>query len=112
MCQIVASQSGNWIKLSWKVLTCSGCWAASCQHDMLCSYNTDNVRAVSVEEVQVCLEERCSAKFFRGWRLMLGILEKSGEHKVLKGISFFLAAASEDKIGFSNDFPALPATLD
>lgn len=42
---------------------------------------------------------------------MGNFLEKRREQKVLKGISFFLAAASEDRIGFANDFPALPATL-
>lgn len=29
----------------------------------------------------------------------------------IKRYKLFLAAASEDRIGFSNDFPTLPATL-
>lgn len=35
---------------------------------------------------------------------------KRSETESIKRYKLFLAAASEDKIGFSNDFPALPAT--
>lgn len=38
-------------------------------------------------------------------------LENREKDKVLKGISFFLAAASEGGIGSANDFPTLLATL-
>lgn len=36
---------------------------------------------------------------------------KEKRTKSIKRCKLFLAAASEDRIGFSNDFPALPATL-
>ena len=49
---------------------------------------------------------------FTGLGIDVGeLLEKRREQKVLKRYKLFLAAASEDRIGFSNDFPALPATL-
>lgn len=36
--------------------------------------------------------------------------KREEETESIKMYKLFLAAASEDKIGFSNDFPALPAT--
>lgn len=40
-----------------------------------------------------------------------GIFGKAERTESIKRYKLFLAAASEDRIGFSNDFPALPATL-
>lgn len=37
--------------------------------------------------------------------------EEEKRTESIKRYKLFLAAASEDRIGFSNDFPALPATL-
>lgn len=74
---------------------------------MLCSNNMDDVKPVSVEEVQVCLEERCCTKFFTGCGLMLGIfffLEKRREQKVLKGISFSWQQLLRTELAFQMTF--------
>lgn len=77
--------------------------------DMLCSNNTDGVKPVSVEVVQVCLEKkkRCGTKkFLGGCGLMLGIffLEERREQKVLKGISFSWQQLLRTELAFQMTF--------
>lgn len=49
--------------------------------------------------------------FLGGFGLMSGNFGKERRTESIKRYKLFLASASEDRIGFSNDFPALPATL-
>lgn len=51
------------------------------------------------------------AGFFLPGRLMLGKFWKTERTQSIKRYKLFLAVASENRIGFSNDFLVLPATL-
>lgn len=82
-CTVANFQNRCWSK--WK----RG-YAASCQHDelqhkksdMLCGSNTDHVKPVTVEDVQVYLEARYATKYFRAlWALMLGNFWKREENR-------------------------------
>lgn len=73
-----------------------------------------SLRSNKASEVGVCLEKCTSTLFFGGGGEIdvrdFSFLEKR-QTQSIKRYKLFLAAASEDRIGFSNDFPTLLATL-
>lgn len=71
-----------------------------------------SLRSNKASEVGACLE-KCTGTLFLGGGIDVrdfSLLEKR-QTQSIKRYKLFLAAASEDRIGFSNDFPTLPATL-
>lgn len=72
-----------------------------------------SLRSNKASEVGVCLEKCTSTLFLGGGEIDVrdfSFLEKR-QTQSIKRYKLFLAAASEDRIGFSNDFPTLLATL-
>lgn len=72
-----------------------------------------SLRSNKASEVGACLEKCTGTLFFGGGGIDVrdfSLLEKR-QTQSIKRYKLFLAAASEDRIGFSNDFPTLPATL-
>lgn len=71
-----------------------------------------SLRSNKASEVGACLEKCTSTCVYFGGvdARDFSLLEKR-QTQSIKRYKLFLAAASEDRIGFSNDFPTLPATL-